>query len=512
VLLAGLGGVGWGAWYLATHPTLGAPATQPPPPALAVRAESLTVSGWQRHGGTAERLWQVTAHDVRSSTDGRSQWFRQITDGILFRDGASVARFSAGQGQGDQVQNTFTIHSGAHVRLEGDGTEIATDVVQWRGPQRQLWLPQPIHLTRGDMRLDGARSHLDLQAGRLTSEYVSGSNRDFHFQARHGALFLKGRRLELSPVALSVPEGQGHARRVVYYAEEGRLQAQEIQMKLTITPAALRSAAATGLTLALAHAAVAASQTPERKTRQITIIGDTLADTPKETVFKNAVVYDQDSKVTADQMVVEKDAQRNAERIIATGKPRAVNDRNVITGEKMTVYPKERRVVVEGKVHGIVQPKPDEPPPEESAPARDQVKDGTIDCDRLEYDYRNKNIAAQGNLKLVSRGRTVIADRATYIDKTEQAEFFGPVHYRDDKGYTFETPSGLKLYLKKGAEELHAPGKFKGVFPIEDQDDAASTTTSADGKEQNAPAAPSPSAPASNPPSDKPAPDQKKTQ
>src|SRR5437773_6566350 len=108
VLLAGLGGLGWGAWYLATHPTWGVPARQAPPPALAIRAESLTVSGWQRRGGTAERLWQVTAHDVRSSTDGRSQWFREITDGILYRDGQPVARFSAGQGQGDQVQNTFT--------------------------------------------------------------------------------------------------------------------------------------------------------------------------------------------------------------------------------------------------------------------------------------------------------------------------------------------------------------------------------------------------------------------
>src|SRR5205823_170767 len=131
---------------------------------------------------------------------------------------------------------------------------------------------------------------------------------------------------------------------------------------------AVRSAAVTGLSVALLHAA-GASPAPEKKTHDITILGDTLADTRKETVIKNAIVVDQDTKVTADQMVVEKDANRNAERIIATGKPRAVNDRNVITGEKMIVYPKERHVVVEGKVHGIVQPKPGEPPPDENAPA-----------------------------------------------------------------------------------------------------------------------------------------------
>jgi len=495
LLLAGLRGLGWGAWYLATHPTWGAPAPQATPPALAIRAESLTVSGWQRRGGSAERLWQVTAHDVRSSTDGRSQWFREITDGILYRDGKTVARFTAGQGQGDQVQNIFTIHGGTHVRLEGDGTEISTEEVQWRGPQRQLMLPRPIHLTRGEMRLDGARSHLDLQAGRLTSEFVSGSNRDFHFLARHGTLLLKDRRLELSPVALNMPIGQGHARRVVYLAELGRSEAQEIHMKLQITPAAMRSAAAAGLSVALLHAA-AAAPAPERKTRNVTITGDKLSDTRKETVIINAVVQDEDTKVTADQMVVEKDADGKTERIIATGKPRAVNGRNEITGEKMTVYPKIRQIVVDGNVHGIVQPKPGaEGPPNEKAPVREQVKDGTLDCDRLIYDYRNKNIDAQGNLKLVSRGRTVVADRATYIDKTENAEFFGPVRYHDDKRRTFETAAGLKLNLKKGAEEMHAPGKFKATLVVDENEDGNSSDTPPAGETSKPAPEPSPAPP-----------------
>jgi len=267
-------------------------------------------------------------------------------------------------------------------------------------------------------------------------------------------------------------------------------------MKFQITPAAMRSAAATGLTIALIHAA-AGAPAPQKKTRNVTVEGDKLSDTRKETIFNNAVVHDEDTKVTADQMVVEKDPNQKIERIIATGKARAVNGRNEITGDKMTVYPKERRIVVEGKVHGIMQPKPgEEGPPDENAPAREQVKDGTVDCDRLEYDYRNKNIAAQGNLKLFSRGRTVVADRATYIDKTEDAEFFGPVHYRDNKSRTFDTPDGLKLSLKKGAEEIHAPGKFKGTFPIDESDDETSSATPpAEGKTQTAPEPPSSSSP-----------------
>lgn len=509
LLLAGLGGLGWGAWYLATHPTWGAPAPQAPPPALAVRAESLTVSGWQRRGGSAERLWQVTAHDVRSSTDGRSQWFREITDGILYRGGQPAARFTAGQGQGDQLQNVFTIHGGARVTLEGDGTEISTEEVQWRGPQRQLMLPRPIHLTRGEMRLDGARSHLDLQAGRLTSEFVSGSNRDFHFQARHGALFLKDRRLELSPVALSMPIGQGHARRAAYFAEDGRLQAQEVEMKFLITPTVARTAAATGLTMALIHAASAAPAS-ESKQRLLDIKGANYVYTERTLDIDQARIQDKDTIITADHMHFDKDAAGKWEQIIATGNPKAWNERNEVIGDKMTVFPKIRHVVVEGHFRVEVKPKPGDEPSVDKSDLRGQVKDGVMTGDRLEYDYRNKNVAARGNIKIVSRGRTATGEELFYTDRTEIVEFRGPVHARDEKGQVFDTATGLTLSLnKKGTS--HIPGKFTAKIFVEDDEGAApvSSGSGSDGEVKSQQAA---TAPPSAPSPGKPASEEKKSQ
>jgi LPS export ABC transporter protein LptC len=502
LLILGVGG--WGAWYLATHPTWGsAPASQNQP-AMTVRARSLTITGWQRHGRQAEKLWQVTAHDVGENADGRGQWFREITDGILYREGRPVARFTAGQGQGDQAQNTLTISGGVRLRLEADGTTLTTEELRWQGPQRQLWLPKPVHVTRGDLTLEGRNAHLDLRLGRLSSATVSVRSPSLEFESRRALLRLKERRLELQPVQLRIPAGEGHAKRVVYLADDRRFDAEEVHMRLTITPA-LRVAAATGLTAALLNASVAAPA-PEKKTHEATIDGVGLSNTDKEMVFSNAVVTHRDTKVTADRMVVEKDAGGKTERIIATGKPRVVNERNEVTGEKMIVYPKERRVVVEGSFRVEVRPKPEEKPSsDKKGDLKSQVKDGVVTGDRLEYDYRNKNIAAQGNLKLVSRGRTATGEKLFYRDKTEEAEFFGRVHARDEKGQTFDTNTGLTLALGKGGIS-RVPGKFTATLLV-DEDEEEPDAAPAENKPDKAAAAPkAPAAPDNPAPRDTPSP------
>jgi lipopolysaccharide export system protein LptA len=170
--------------------------------------------------------------------------------------------------------------------------------------------------------------------------------------------------------------------------------------------------------------------------------------------------------------VIEKDAAGKAERIIATGKPRAVNERNEVTGQKMTVYPKQRLVVVEGNFRVVVQPKPgEEAENTQSGNLKDRLKEGVVTGDRLEYDYRNKNIAAQGNLKLVSKGRTATGEKMLYADKTEIAEFIGKVHARDEKGQTFDTDTGCKLALNKGGIS-NVPGRFKAMLVFEDEEEA----------------------------------------
>jgi lipopolysaccharide export system protein LptA len=490
--LLAFGAIGWGAWYLGTHPTWGkepAPSTQT---GMLVHAGSLTVTGWQRVGDRREKVWQVTAHDVGQSAEAGSQWFREISDGVLFRDDQPVARFRAGRGQGNQGANTLSIQDGAWMRLEGDGTTLTTEEVHWRGADRMLWLPRPIRIVRGDLQIQAQRAGLSLQLGHLSADEVAGSDRQLRFHARHSILHLKERQLDLFPVELQMAAGRVHARRVVYRSENGSLTAQEVQMKLSISPAA-RAAAATGLTLALLNAAAAAPAAP-KKTRTLLINGDTLSDDAKRMVVAKAVITDADSsgktKFSADQVVIEKDAQGHAERMIATGHPRAVDERSEVTGERMTLYPKERRVVVEGTVRVVVKPKPGDEPQEEGGDLRSRVKDGVMTCDRVEYDYRNKNIGAQGNLKLTSRGRSVVGERLFYTDRTEEVEFFNKVDARDEKSQTLHTENGLKLALNKSGFS-HIPGPFTATIVVDDEEEPGK----ADASKKNEPAGKAPASP-----------------
>src|SRR5688572_22925707 len=124
IVLLGLGSVGWGAWYLATHPEWGESSPRSDAPEMTVKARSMIISGYHPRGSKLEKVWTVTARDIGQDPDGTEQWFREITDGVLYRDGQPVARFRAGKGQGNQVANTLSIRGGAHVRLEGDGTTL----------------------------------------------------------------------------------------------------------------------------------------------------------------------------------------------------------------------------------------------------------------------------------------------------------------------------------------------------------------------------------------------------
>ena len=96
----------------------------------------------RRNCGRSPRTTSAPAQTAAASGSGR---LRMVSS---TRATSPIARFSAGQGQGDQAQNTLSIHGGAHLRLEGDGTTVDTEEVDWQGPQRQLWLPRPILLTR----------------------------------------------------------------------------------------------------------------------------------------------------------------------------------------------------------------------------------------------------------------------------------------------------------------------------------------------------------------------------
>jgi lipopolysaccharide export system protein LptA len=245
----------------------------------------------------------------------------------------------------------------------------------------------------------------------------------------------------------------------------------------------------------------------------VEVDGYALSDSDRAMVLERAKIVQKDTTFTADHMVIEKDASHHPEKIIATGNPRGWNERDEVTGDKMTVYPKEHRAVVEGHFRVVVKPQPGDEPSEDKSDLRGQVKDGVMTGDHLEYDYRNKNVAAQGNLKMKSRGRVATGEKLFYTDSTEIVEFFGPVHARNEKGWTFDTPTGLTLSLNKTGIS-RVPGKFHATMYVNEEEEPAAptgaegksekstTSTPAEGKSGKAAEAPKPPAAPDQPPTD----------
>jgi peptide/nickel transport system substrate-binding protein len=77
----------------------------------------------------------------------------------------------------------------------------------------------------------------------------------------------------------------------------------------------------------------------------------------------------------------------------------------------------------------VVHPKPDEEPAKKNGDLKSQVKDGVMTGDKLEYDYRNKNIAAEGNPDIGT---------AKLDGNGIPANFFSDIHVRRAFAYLFD--------------------------------------------------------------------------
>jgi lipopolysaccharide export system protein LptA len=222
----------------------------------------------------------------------------------------------------------------------------------------------------------------------------------------------------------------------------------------------------------------------------------------------NVRLRHRDTTFTADRIDVTMEGQEPT-IAVATGSPRATDPRSTITGERFTIYLKERRVVVEGGFKVVTRPKEKGPASGGAAggqgdggtgrrgdgatakeagtqkPLRDQLKgETTITGQKLEYDYRRKNVAAEGSLKVLNRGRTVTAQRLNYTDRTEDLIIEGDaVRWEDEKGQHWTARGPIKINLAEGRETIEVNQPLTGKFLV---------TESEEDEEQAKPAAPSP--------------------
>ncbi|MEN6521236.1 MAG: LPS export ABC transporter periplasmic protein LptC [Armatimonadota bacterium] len=176
------------------------------------------------------------------------------------------------------------------------------------------------------------------------------------------------------------------------------------------------------------------------------------ADARVYTITGNVIVKYQDMTMTSDRAVYTK----KTEIVVAEGNFKIVDPENDITGTKGVAYLKERRSVVDGNVKLVTKPKGSDTAKNEESVQVQLRNPSTITCDKLEYFYKKKVAAADGNIKVTQKKRVIVAQKAVYDVKQELLTLTGGVKATDEKGQTFTSPGTVKASLKEGAEWLEA--------------------------------------------------------
>ena len=184
-------------------------------------------------------------------------------------------------------------------------------------------------------------------------------------------------------------------------------------------------------------------------------------------VLTGNVKFIQGDMVLAADKVDYRESSRTAS---ASGNLRIYDDRNTITGTLATVYFKDKKGALTGKVVMKVKPKPSGNTQSEKKTLQDEIRDeATITCEALDYFYKDKRAVVPKAVKIEQKTRVVTADSALYIGSDEVVELSGNVRGSDEKEkYSFTSPK-VRVSLKETDQWIEAE-KASGSFFVKDEE------------------------------------------
>ena len=184
-------------------------------------------------------------------------------------------------------------------------------------------------------------------------------------------------------------------------------------------------------------------------------------------VLKGKVRFEQGDTILLADRVDYRESTRSA---TASGNLKVYDERNTITGDSCTIQFKEKKSTISGNVRMVVKPKPKSGVRDDKKLITEWKDEATINCDKVEYYYKDKRASIPSPVKITQRTRTVTADTATYSGSDETVLLSGNVKARDDKEkHSFAAPK-VKMSLKEDDQWIEAE-KATGSFYVKDEED-----------------------------------------
>jgi lipopolysaccharide assembly outer membrane protein LptD (OstA) len=182
----------------------------------------------------------------------------------------------------------------------------------------------------------------------------------------------------------------------------------------------------------------------------------------------NVVITQGDTVIKSDKIEYDEDTQIAK----SPGQISITDPDNDIRGDSGIAYLKQRRGSLDGNVKLITKPKQKTGATDKSAEWRDPV---TVTCNTIEYLYKQKQATASGNLKMLQKERTVMADKAVYLVKDERMTLTGNVHGSDEKGQSMTAGGKVTVSMKEGDEWIEME-QAAGTFKVKSEEEPAPTT------------------------------------
>ncbi len=181
----------------------------------------------------------------------------------------------------------------------------------------------------------------------------------------------------------------------------------------------------------------------------------------------NVVLTSEDMKIVCEKLLYNTEAETSK----ITGSPVFTQPGTQITGDVLFANFKEKKLKIEGNVQ-IVQEKK---AIKKQTGFKEQLKDRiTMTCDKVDYQYGDKNGVAEGNIKVIQEEATpdgyklhstAYGDKAEYNGKDEILVVTGRVRVEQNEG---EWVNAQKATISLKEDWVEVEGNIQGNFKIEE--------------------------------------------
>ncbi|MBE3599430.1 MAG: LPS export ABC transporter periplasmic protein LptC [Limnochordaceae bacterium] len=161
-----VGAAGVGIWSGAFHPWKTPPGAERPageetagpaaPPAPGVRSLDIHLVG--RHRG--ERQWQLRAERIELPEPAREVQFRDVKDGVFYREGEALVTFEGDGGRFDEKSGRLVLKGRFRLAYGTDVMESAE--LTWEPDRELLWTHAPTVIHHGSMTIRSPRMEIDV--------------------------------------------------------------------------------------------------------------------------------------------------------------------------------------------------------------------------------------------------------------------------------------------------------------------------------------------------------------